>query len=92
MPDVLDEAIAIVEAHSVRLTEPDRWGHWYRGNITEKRTLVKASQDRARERREENKRLAWLMNPWTPEMCMGRTRTERSLNYLRSKFYGRIDG
>jgi hypothetical protein len=84
--DILDEAIGIVEAATSGLTEPGRWGHWYRGKDPAKRAIVAAAQAERRKRREENKKLAWLMNPWSPEAFCGPRRTKRSLNYLRWKF------
>jgi len=84
--DVLDEATGIVEAASSGLTEPGRWGHWYRGIDPAKRALVAAAQAERHRVREENKRLAWLLNPWDPSMFEGPRRTERSLRYLRWKF------
>ena len=82
--DVLDEAVGIVEAQSVGLTEPGRWGHWYQGIDPAKQAIVAASKAARKARREENKRLTWLCSEWQPEHCLrGIERTNASLEHIK---------
>ena len=82
--DVLVEAVKIVEAQSVGLTEPGRWGHWYQGHDPVKRAIVAASKAAREARREENKNLAWLCSDWQPENCLrGVERTNASLEHIK---------